>query len=157
MQNHAQRPPEDVGAAVRRTTRMWKYNLLLTVALLIGIFAFTGLRGEAMRVDFTRDALSVSGPDGASAEIPYRDMLRVELVDAPDYGACVDGGQNPDCWYGTWRNDLWDAYWLCVRPNVGCCVAIDTPDGVYAVNGASARATEALRDSLTAVMPRWDS
>ena len=141
-----------MATAMGRTRRMWMRNLVITAALIAALFIFNAVRGGGMKLEFGPDGLSVAAPGQTSTMIAYRDMQRVSLYTAPDYGACVSGSQEAACWHGTWRNDLWGTYELCIHPKVQSCVVIETMDGMFAVNGVSDRETASIKDALDSVL-----
>ena len=143
---------ESMAAAMGRTRRMWMRNLVITAALIVALFAFNAARSGGMKLEFGPDALSVSVPGETPTSIAYRDMQHIRLYTAPDYGTCVRGSQEAACWHGTWRNDLWGTYALCVHPKVQSCVVIETMDGMFAVNGATDRETASIKDALDSVL-----
>lgn len=148
---------ESVAAAERRTQRMLQRNLLITLAFAAALYLISGLFGHGMKLEFDNGYLRAVAPDDTAFFIVYEDMTNIELVDAPDYGRCIDGTQKGSCWYGTWSNDAWGTYRLCVHPKVDRCVAVQSASGAYTVINARSNAeTDALKNTLDQMKARAD-
>ena len=139
---------------VQRTGMRWWQRALLAVLaaaiVALGTAALAGdrLRAGGMQLEFAPDALIVTAPDRSATTVAYADIRRVTLYTNPDYGACARGGQQAGCWYGTWRNDQWQTYRLCVHPRVHSCVTLETVDGLFAFNASSEGETFRLKAAL---------
>lgn len=131
---------------------MWRRNLIFTLAVIAAVFLFSCIRGDNMKLEFGEEAMAVTAPDSTVTTVPYADILGVTLFTDPDYGVCVSGKQAASCWYGTWRNAQWQRYRLCVHPKVNNCLAVETADGVLALNGASVQDTTAIKASLEEIL-----
>ena len=147
------RRPMGKADAARRAARMRKYVLIAVIVLTGMVASFMCLRADhGMRLEFGEDALTVIAPDQSFATIAYGDIRHVNLLTNPAYGSCVFGGQEKGCWYGTWNNDQWQHYHLCVHPGVNTCLAIMTDAGAYVVNGKSDPDTATIKSQLERVM-----
>ena len=141
---------EDLPTAMDRTARLWKRNLLITAVVAVAAFMLFFLRGGgAMRAELGKDGLTVTPPEGGAWQVSYADIQVVTLADRPDFGECLEGGQDDQCLYGRWRNDIWGEYRLCVHPDVPVCVCAQTADDLLVFNASSKNDTEWLASALT--------
>ena len=148
MESRQRHKQDDIEAAAQRSTSMMRNNLFLTLGLLVILFIATSFRAGPTKVEFEKDALSITAPDKSVTRIAYRDIISVDYVEHPLYGECIDGRQDSNCWYGQWCNVEWGEYWLCIRPGTDSCLRIDTTLGGYVINGSSSQQTESWKDML---------
>ena len=141
---------EGLPTGTDRTTRLWKRNLLITAVVALAAFLFFFFRGGgAMRAELGRDGLTVTPPGGGAWQVRYADIQVVTLAEQPDFGECLEGGQDDQCLYGRWRNDIWGEYRLCVHPDVPVCVCAQTADDLLVFNASSKNDTEWLASALS--------
>lgn len=100
-------------------------TLLIPVLILLYIF-FGGSVGISL--DFGEDALAISA-EKQDWSIPYEQIISLELTDAEDFGTLLNGTEKRTLHYGTYENDPWGQYNLCIDPRIETCIAIETSNG----------------------------
>lgn len=136
-------------AELRR--RKTKYtNLLIILAIMIVISVFSLIHSEnAVDFHWTEDLLQITDPNGNSYSIIYSDVVALELLERPNYGACVTGRETSSWLYGTWENDQWGSYTLCASSGTSMCIVIRTDEGIFVLSYESDEITSALYESLS--------
>ena len=123
-------------------------NLLWTVVVLIAFFMITSVRGlNEITIDFGDNVLSLSGPKQFSYLIEYDKIDSLSMVESFDPGTPVSGDENRRLMWGTYKNDRWGEYTLCVSKKIDCAILITMETGSLIVfNIESNDTTTALLD-----------
>lgn len=105
-------------------------NIFLVLALCVG-FTLVSLfsRNNGIGLDFGKDSLTVSGPEKYQYMIEYSRISALELVNLTDAGEPISGEENKSYRWGSWENDIWKVYSLCVAKKADRCILITVEDG----------------------------
>lgn len=133
-----------------RQRRQRKYtNMLVILVIMIVISIVSFLQGEnAVGFDWTETRVQVTDPGGAVYAIAYEDITELELMEHPNYGNCITGGETVSWLYGSWENEIWGQYTLCSSTAPSLCIVMHTAEQVYVLSYESNDITSALYDSI---------
>lgn len=126
-------------------------NIILFLLIIIVIAVTTMCQSTtAIKIAFADDLMALSSMD-YSMNIPYADVLELELVDAPDLGKVSGGKNKPELQSGVWENETWGEYHLCFNPNATNCIVVRLRDGqIFVFNCNTNEATmETYQEFLT--------
>lgn len=126
-------------------------NIILFLLIIIVIAVTTMCQSTtAIKIAFADDLMALSSMD-YSMNIPYADVLELELVDAPDLGKVSGGKNKPELQSGVWENETWGEYHLCFNPNATNCIVVRLRDGqIFVFNCNTNEATvETYKEFLT--------
>ena len=115
-------------------------TLLIPILILLYIF-FGGSVGISL--DFGEDALAISA-EKQDWSIPYEQIISLELVNAEDFGILLNGTEKRMLHYGTYENDPWGQYTLCIDPRIETCIVIETTSGFFVLNYENEESTKQL-------------
>lgn len=125
------------------------FPLLLVAAVLI--YSLSG-NSIGIQLDFGEDTLTVSAMD-QDWPIPYNSIASLELVTLPDLGTMTEGTEKRTLQCGTWQNETWGEYSLCVDPRIIQGLVITQNDGsVFLLNYESDESTAALWEMFTELL-----
>lgn len=128
-----------------------KQKNVCCILLILAVVVFYTLAGGSVGIslDFREDALCLSASH-YDWEISYGKICTLELVQLADPGQLVEGAKRSTLCCGTWENELWGSYTLCIDPRVETCVAITMDDdSVCVLNYESNDATQQLYQMFT--------
>lgn len=127
-------------------------NTLLTLLIPVLIFLYIFFGGSVgISLDFGEDALTVSA-EKQDWSIPYAQIVSLELTDAADFGTLVNGSENRMLHYGTYENDFWGRYTLCIDPRIESCITIETDSGFFVLNYENEESTHQLYTMFTELL-----
>lgn len=134
----------------RSPQNLAKYRSLLIPLLIIIIYTIYQFVGGGAAADFSWSETSVTVicPDETEFNMNYADVTSLELYTDVDYGICVSGNDSGSAYYGTWENDLWGTYSLCVTQSIGNCIVMQTDDATLVFNYESEEITSALLEEI---------
>ena len=132
-----------------------KQGILLTI-LILGVFTvyslITGTAPLEIDVGDTEIVISAPGDVDYSITVPFEHITDIYASEDFQPGEMLSGGETEDCRYGTWKNDAFGEYSLCVNTDAEAYLIIKTRDGAAVANLDSAENTsdfaEALRELL---------
>jgi len=94
---------------------------LILVMLIAMILSDTDVK---ILVNYDEEMLQITSPR-LNVDIEHDHVLSVELIDMPDFGTKVGDSYEHEAYCaGTWKNDFWDAYTLCVIPSNEKCILV---------------------------------
>lgn len=94
-------------------------NFLWLIAVIVAFTIFSSVRGvSSVYLDFGDDSLTLTAPENYSRSIRYSDIDEIELIDQFESGSIISGGENRRHQWGTWENDTWGEYILCVSKKI---------------------------------------
>lgn len=124
----------------------------VTSALCLVLILFIASRVKSMsacEIDFQRDQMIISGPDGTSPIVTeYQTIRSIALLDSYDAGEFVSGVSKHRLLFGRFRNDAYGEYDLCVNTSIPSAIEIRTNSGVLVFNHESDEVTVDLCDTL---------
>ena len=130
---------------------MKEYSPWKTLALwviVIAVFAVFFQPRRPVRAEAEEGSLAITGASGYTAVIRYEDVTGMELRDSLDYGTKLDGTDSRKEKSGTWENDEFGTYELCVSAKFPTCIVLTTEAGTTVVNFESERSTRSLYEAL---------
>lgn len=116
--------------------------LTLLIPLLVLLYVFFG-GSVGISLDFGADALSISAGN-QDWRISYDRIISLELTEAKDFGTLLNGAETRTLHYGSYENDSWGRYNLCIDPRIGSCVIIETNNGFFVLNYENEASTQQL-------------
>lgn len=121
-------------------------NLIWLVVILAAFTIFSTARGgTSTTLDFGEDNLTVTAPENYTYVVDYDEINNIELVDKFESGAMVSGGETRKYQWGTWKNETWGEYTLCITKRIDNALLISHSDGeLLVLNYESDKTTEAL-------------
>lgn len=127
-------------------------NLIIIAILLIGysVYYFT-MHKTPIQYDFTDTSVTIYGrnPVAFATELPYEDILSVELASEFDPGTCIQGTEDKYILYGKWENESLGEYTLYAWASVTEYIILDTAEhGIIVCNYESNDATMHLAPAL---------
>lgn len=126
------------------------FFIVLILAIVL-VYTFTG-GSVGISLDFGEDSLALAA-SGYDWDIPYADIVSLELTRLPDTGSCIDGTDRRSLACGTWENETWGRYTLCVKPDIENCIIITMTDGrVYVLNYENQESTNELHKMFTQIL-----
>ncbi|MCD7812742.1 MAG: hypothetical protein LUH20_01585 [Lachnospiraceae bacterium] len=134
----------------RSPQNLTKYRSLLLPLLIIIIYTIYQFVGGGAAADFawSETSVTVICPDETEFTIDYADVTSLELCTDANYGTCISGNDSGSAYYGTWENDLWGTYSLCVTQSIGNCIVMQTDDATFVINYESEEITSALFEEI---------
>lgn len=129
--------------------RRTNFNSLFVLVIILVILLLTYL-GQINAASFawTGSGLTMTVADDTVYTVYYEDILSIDLVTSPDYGACLSGSDGFRQDYGTWENDLWGTYQLCVTSAAKEAIVLTLTDSIFVFNYESDKTTESLYEYL---------
>ena len=128
----------------KRAGRRLSIPILALVAGLFVLFTFTG----RIRTAVTADRVEIGGDYWPDRTVLFADVSDVRLVESFSPGSRTNGFGGGKLNEGHFSNDLFGRYILYAYAGCHSCVALETADGVVAVNAETPAATKALYSSI---------
>lgn len=123
-------------------------NFLWLVAVLVVFTLITSVRGQTgVSINFGDDTLDLTGPNQFSCSIEYDKIKSLSLIELTEIGEPVNGDSNRRYQWGTYANDAWGEYTLCISKKIesALLITLQTDDHVV-FNFESEDTTTALLD-----------
>ena len=125
------------------------FVILILAAVLFYIFSGGSV---GVSLDFGEESLTVSASN-YDWSIPYDQIESLELAPLPDMGTLIDGVEKRNLCCGTWENEIWGEYILCLNPKIDSCIMITTDNGdIYVLNYENQEATQQLHKMFTELL-----
>lgn len=84
-------------------------------------------------VDCRDDVLQITSPR-LNIDIRHQDVLSLELVDMPPFGTKIGDSYEHEAYCaGTWENNDWGRYTLCVIPGNAKCILVEVENSGFVV------------------------
>ena len=125
-------------------------NLALIVLILVLVLFYVFSGGSVgISLDFGENELTLSASN-YDWLIPYDEIESLELTKLPDKGALIEGIEKRTLCCGTWKNDTFGEYTLCIDPRSENCIIIRMKSGgVYVLNYENSDSTKQLHQMFT--------
>ena len=127
-------------------------NLLLLVIVIAVFCVFQMGRGSgvhSLQFDNENKSMMLIAPGGkTSVAIKYEDIKSVSEAASLDLGTCIDGIDTKKCRFGTWSNDAYGEYTLCISPKIKDYIVLETVHGIVVLNFESKDSTQHLYPAL---------
>ena len=132
--------------------RMRTVNLFLFLALIIVMTFFYSKTQSTVGFSFGDEGFTVTTPDNTVMDIHYEDIQSMKLQKLVDTGNCISGKEDKQFRYGTWNNDAWGEYHLCVSQEASLCIVIKQTEKIIAISYEDDAVTASLFESLSQVV-----
>lgn len=125
-------------------------NMIWLIVVVVAFAIFSSVRGgTSTYLDFSDEKITVIAPENFSYVIGYEDIRNVELVDEIDPGTMLSGGETRKYQWGTWENQAYGEYTLCVSKRIDNALVFSLANGeTLVVNYESDDTTQALLDLI---------
>ena len=135
------------------TAQRWNIAVALIIFILVTAF-YLFRSAEPMKLGFEEDHMTITGPSGAPfvVTVDYQDILSVSEADTLDPGVRLEGLDTERCRFGSWQNDAYGNYTLCVSPAFPNHIVLETVNGIVAFNYESADSTQHLYSALVEML-----
>lgn len=131
-----------------------KYKNSIFIILIFAVVLFYVFSGGSVGIslDFGEEALIISASD-YDWTIPYDQIESLKLTELTNTGVLVEGIDKRTLNCGTWKNDIWGEYVLCVNPNIDRCIVITIENGdIFVLNYENGDSTEQLHKMFTELL-----
>lgn len=131
-----------------------KQKNVFFILLILAVVLFYTFSGGSVgaSLDFGEEALTLSASNYDWA-IPYDQIHSLELSALPNIGTMIEGSEKRTLCCGTWQNELWGDYALCVNPKISQCIVVTTHDkGIYVLNYENSDSTQQLHKMFTELL-----
>lgn len=128
----------------------WR-NWIFILILIVCVTVFYGMKGsETVNFAFEEDGVTLTGPKDApfSVTIDYDDISSVSEITELDAGDKLTGVDTDRCRFGTWKNETWGEYTLCIIPKCADYIVFETADGVVVCNYENEDSTQHLYTAI---------
>lgn len=129
-------------------------NFLWIIVVLVAFTLITTFRGETgTNISFGDNTLELTGPEHFSYTLEYDKISSLSLVELSEPGQPVSGNSNRRCQWGTYKNDSWGEYTLCVTTKIENAIRITMQNGeVIVFNYESDETTRAILDMFNELL-----
>ena len=138
-------------AEERKTARRISIPVLAVVAVLFVLFSLTG----NIRTSVEADRVVLDGDYWPDRTVLLKDVTGVKLVRDFSAGRRTNGFGGGRLNEGHFSNDLFGAYILYAYSGCHTCVAMETADGIVAVNAETEEETEKIYSSILEAWSRF--
>lgn len=84
-------------------------------------------------VNYDEEMLQITSPR-LNIDIEHQHVVSVDLIDMPEFGTMVGDSYEHEAYNaGTWENDAWGAYTLCVIPGNAKCILVEVKNDGFVV------------------------
>ncbi|MCD7835009.1 MAG: hypothetical protein LUH00_13660 [Lachnospiraceae bacterium] len=146
-QKNQKNDSENNSSSSRRRAKYSSFLIPLLIIIFYTIYQFAG-GGEETNFVWSDTSVTVICPDEEEFTVNYADVTSLDLISDADYGICISGKDSGSKYYGTWENDLWGTYSLCIFTSISNCIVIHANDSVLVFNYESASITESLFEEI---------
>lgn len=125
-------------------------NVFFILIVLAMILVYT-LSGGSVGIwlDFGEDSLAIAASN-YDWIVPYDQIDSMELTLLSDPGTLMEGIEKRTLCCGTWQNDVWGEYTLCVNPKIEQCIVLTMQSGqILAINYENSESTQSLYKMFT--------
>ena len=121
---------------------------LLVILAMVLFYTFSG-NSIGIQLDFGEEALTVSAMD-RDWSLPYDSITSLELTTLPDPGTMTEGIEKRTLQCGTWENETFGGYTLCIDPRIDTCIVITMENShIFVLNYENSGSTEQLHNMFT--------
>lgn len=114
--------------------------ILFALVILISIFQ----PSNKIIAEFEEESVTVRS-SRYTMNIPYEMVSGLELAQKPDMGEALDGHDDMILQTGTWKNETWGEYEVCVEIATDNCIVIHLTDGrIFVISRRDNEETSAI-------------
>ncbi|MCC8102839.1 MAG: hypothetical protein LIP11_11480 [Clostridiales bacterium] len=122
---------------------------VLVVVVVVGILAALGLsRSNNLKVKVEDDLFTLSYGEDTVVQFYKDEILSAEVVTSFTMGEAVETISEDRYIAGTWENEEWGTYVLCIKENLDSYLVVTTEETVFVFNYESEKTTESLCSAL---------
>lgn len=127
-------------------------KLLVGVIVIVAIVSALGIfKSAAVAVEIENEVFTITYEEETVVQFSKDDIQSAELVTTFTMGEAVEALSEKTYTVGTWENEDWGQYTLCIKQSVECYIVLTTADGAVCVfNYESADTTESMCSALLA-------
>lgn len=125
---------------------IWK-NLIICLVIVIVLAVFMDPQSPVSMEALDKELL-IKGNSGYTIRIIYAEIQHSELRESLDYGVIVSGENERREKSGTWRNEEFGEYRICVDAKVDYCIVLYTESEIQVVNIESNESTASLYEAI---------
>ncbi|MCC8137062.1 MAG: hypothetical protein LIO76_03200 [Clostridiales bacterium] len=127
-------------------------KILVGVIVIVIIVNALGIfKSAAVTVKIEDEVFTITYEDETVVQFSKEEIQSAELVTTFTMGDAVESISEKKYTVGTWENEDWGQYTLCIRQSVESYIVLTTTDGAVCVfNYESADSTEAMCSALLA-------
>lgn len=123
-------------------------SIICVVIIVYSIFA-RNVADSSSGIRITPRGIRLFGPEEMEDMfVSFDDLISAETITSIDYGEKINGVDTSDYCYGTWRNEEYGEYGLCIRPKIHTYVLAQTSDGTYVFNAEGETTTEQIPQAI---------
>lgn len=128
-------------------------NTFFILIILAAVLCYIISGGSVgISLDFGENSLSI-GASGYDWVLPYEQITSLDLMPLPDKGVLLQGIEKSTLCCGTWKNEVWGEYTLCIDPKVEQCIVVTLRDGdEFILNYESGESTRQLHQMFTELL-----
>lgn len=128
--------------------------LVVSVLICVAYFLLFGARtSKIVTLKFTNQEMTAQGPEEFVFRCDYSQITGLELVDSVTFGNCLSGNETANYRVGTWENEAYGTYQLCVSKHISSYLVVSTSDqGVFVLNYETTGNTEILYNSFVKLL-----
>ncbi|MCD8074799.1 MAG: hypothetical protein LUF27_07155 [Lachnospiraceae bacterium] len=124
---------------------------LAAVVVLIGILSALGIfKRAAVGIHIEEEVFTVSYEEEIVIQFGKEELRSAEIVTSFDMGDAINTVSEDKYIVGTWENDVWGQYTLCVKKSLECYLVVTTETEVFVFNYESKDTTESMCSALLA-------
>lgn len=121
-----------------------KANTIILVLIFVGVFLYNVVNPrEMVTIQVEDTALILGGYEDITYEIPLDAINELSYVEEAEYPE-----ESKSILHGTYSNERWGEYILCVNGKVPACIVMETERGTYVFNYDNENTTKALYEAL---------
>lgn len=128
----------------QRFARICSTVLIILCALLL----FRHFAPPSAGLSFEGEALRISDGDAVDVTLPFAEIRAVSLIGTLERGEMADGTSTRRIARGTWKNDAYGEYTLCISEKINCCLVVQTDSRTLVYTYESAQTTRGIYDML---------
>lgn len=130
------------------TPKQKNFTFIILILAIVLFYIFSG-GSVGISLDFGEDALTLSAAD-YDWTIPYDQIQSLELAELPNTATTTEGVDKRTLRCGTWENDIWGEFILCIDPRIDPCIVITMESGdIYVLNYENYDSTVQLHKMFT--------
>ncbi len=121
------------------------------VAVIVIIVSVLGIfRSAAFTVEIEDEVFTITYEDETVVQFSKEEIRSAEYMESFTRGTAAETIAEGKYTVGTWENDEWGSYTLCIRESVEGYVVVTTEESVFVFNYESKDTTEAMCSALLA-------
>ena len=125
---------------------LWK-NLIICLVVVAVLVVLMGPQ-SSVSMEALDQELVMKGTSGYTLRTTYAEIRQAELRESLEYGAVVNGESGKREKSGTWKNEEFGEYRLCVDAKVNSCIVLYMESEIHVINIESNESTASLYEAI---------